>query len=66
MFAYVGKHVGIYASLRDNHEDKILVDTNDLSERPGVVYKTGQDFSEMRGGITYAWKWGSLGLVKVV
>lgn len=64
VFAYVGKHVGIYASLRDNHEDKILVDTNDLSERPGVVYKTGQDFSEMRGGITYAWKWGSLGLVK--
>lgn len=64
VFSYVGKHVGIYASLRDNHEELLLNDTNDLSPRPGAVYKSGQDFSEMRGGIVYSWGWGSLGLIK--
>lgn len=64
VFSYVGKHVGVYASLRDNHEEKILGDTNDLSPWPAGVYKSRQDYSEMRGGITYSWKWGSLGLLK--
>lgn len=69
VFAYAGKHIGIYASLRDNHEDVQLSEIHDttkkyLDSRPGAVYKSGYDFSEMRGGITWSWKWGSLGLVK--
>jgi hypothetical protein len=64
IFAYVGKHLGIYASLRDNHEDKILSGPGYLNTRAGAVYKSGQDYSEMRGGITWSWKWGVLGLVK--
>jgi hypothetical protein len=63
-FAYVGNHIGIYANLRDNHEDKILSGTKYLNTRPGAIYKDEHDFSEMRGGITYSWKWGNIGLVK--
>jgi hypothetical protein len=64
VFSYVGGHLGIYASLRDNHEDKILSAPGYLNTRPGAVYKHGQDYSEMRGGLTWGWKWGMLGLVK--
>lgn len=76
VFSYIGKHVGIYFNLRDNHEEKQLSETfapaggmkdtslNFLSPRPGPVYKSGYDFSEMRGGITYSWNWGSIGLIK--
>ncbi len=65
VFAYVGKHLGVYGSLRDNHEDKILSGPQYLNTRPGVVYKgASHDYSEMRGGITFSWKWGSIGLVK--
>ncbi len=39
-----------------------------LTRTQGVPYKDfgeeGIDFSEARGGLTYAWKWGSVGLVK--
>jgi len=63
-FAYIGNHFGVYASLRDNHEDKIMGDTGYLNTRYGVSYKSGNDYSEMRGGFTYSWKWGTLALVK--
>jgi hypothetical protein len=64
IFAYVGPHLGIYANLRDNHEDNRLSGYNYLNTQPGAVYKGGNDYSEMRGGITWSWKWGMLGLVK--
>jgi hypothetical protein len=64
MFGYIGKHVGIYASLRDNHEKDLLSGYKYLDTRPGAVYKSGQDYSEMRGGITFSWKWGTIGLIK--
>jgi len=64
VFATVGSHLGIYASLRDNHEDKRLSGHDYLNSRPGAVYKGVNDYSEMRGGITWGWKWGMLGLVK--
>lgn len=64
VFSTVGRHLGIYASLRDNHEEKLLSGYKFLNTRPGAVYKSGQDYSEMRGGITWSWKWGALGLVK--
>ncbi|MBN1416736.1 MAG: hypothetical protein JW973_16680 [Bacteroidales bacterium] len=64
VFASVGKHLGVYASLRDNHERDMLSGPDYLTTRAAARYKSGQDFSEMRGGITLAWKWGTFGLVK--
>jgi hypothetical protein len=61
--AYLGKW-GFYASLRDNHEKPILGRAAYISEREGGHIKGGTDWSEMQGGITYAWKWGNVGLVK--
>ena len=62
-FAYIGKNWGFYASLRDNHESFNLVNEEFLTQRTGVNYKGG-DYSEMRGGLTYSWDWGSVGVVK--
>jgi hypothetical protein len=55
---------GFYASLRDNHEKPLLGLPPYLSQRSDGLIKAGQDWSEMQGGITYSWKWGSVGLVK--
>ena len=63
-FATIGQHWGFYASLRDNHENEILSEDNFLTSRMGANYKGKNDFSEMRGGITYSWNWGSFGLIK--
>ncbi|MBN2818032.1 MAG: hypothetical protein JXP36_03650 [Bacteroidales bacterium] len=62
-FAYAGEHLGVYASLRDNTEKVRLADTGLISLRNGSKYRRG-DYSEMRGGITYAWNWGHVALVK--
>jgi len=66
--AYVGKHWGFYASLRDNNETKRISWTENFTLRPGGAYKRypdgSGDYSEMRGGVIYSWEWGSLGLVK--
>jgi hypothetical protein len=65
--SYIGKHFAMYASLRDNHESVRLSDPSYLNQRIGAEYKgeeEGGDYSEMRGGVTVAWKWGSVGLVK--
>jgi hypothetical protein len=68
VFAYIGPHVGLYASLRDNHENQALELPPYLTQRPAAVYKgsaqSGGDFSEARGGIVYSWKWGCFGIVK--
>lgn len=64
VFSYVGKHVGIYTSLRDNHETIKMADTAYLNMRYGAKYKALYDYSEMRGGITFNWKWATFGLVK--
>jgi len=67
-FAYVGKHWAFYASLRDNNESKRISMPEYFTLRQGGVYKFtkdgGGDYSEMRGGVTYSWKWGSIGVVK--
>ena len=67
MYGYIGKNFAMYASLRDNHESVRLSDPSYLNQNMGAEYKgenEGGDYSEMRGGITYAWKWGSLGAIK--
>jgi hypothetical protein len=61
--AYVA-HWGFYASLRDNHEKPLLGKPEYLTQREGGNIKNGSDWSEMQGGVTYAWKWGDAGLVK--
>ena len=62
--------ISIYASLRDNYETEILADTSYFTQEEGGNYKInvqgrkGGEYSEMRGGVVYGWKWGSIGLVK--
>jgi hypothetical protein len=55
---------GFYASLRDNHEKPLLGLPQYLTQRVNGLIKGSTDWSEMQGGITYSWKWGSAGLVK--
>jgi hypothetical protein len=55
---------GFYASLRDNHEKPLLGLPQYLTRRVDGHIKGTNDFSDMQGGITYSWKWGSAGLVK--
>ena len=55
---------GFYASLRDNHENPLLGLPEYLTQRVDGHIKGSTDWSEMRGGVTYSWKWGNAGLVK--
>ncbi len=68
MFGYIGKSIGFYASLRDNNESAGMEYPGYFTLNQGQVYKpgtrSGVDFSEMKGGVTFAWKWGSFGLIK--
>jgi hypothetical protein len=65
---YIGKHFAFYTSLRDNNVSKLVIRPEYLIQNEGVPVKNfgdkGIDYSEARGGITYSWKWGSLGLIK--
>ena len=67
MFGYIGKNLGFYASLRDNKESIAMAKPEYLTLAQGQVYKGkpggGVYFSEMRGGITVSWNWGSFGLM---
>lgn len=58
---------GYYASLRDYAENYRLAEPTYLTRSPGGSYKRSGDegeFSEMRGGVTYTWKWGNIGVIK--
>ncbi len=55
---------GFYASLVDNHEKPLLGLPEYLTPRANGLIKGTSDWSEMKGGITYSWKWGNAGLVK--
>jgi hypothetical protein len=61
--AYAGKW-GFYGSLRDNHEKPLLGLPEYLTPRSGGHIKNATDWSEMRGGVTWSWKWGYVGLIK--
>ena len=61
--AYI-QHWGFYASLRDNHEKPLLGLPEYLTKREGGHLKGTTDWSDMQGGVTWAWKWGDAGLVK--
>ncbi|MEI6681800.1 MAG: hypothetical protein WCO44_04195 [Bacteroidota bacterium] len=68
MFGYIGKNIGFYASLRDNNESAGMEYRDYFTLNQGQVYKpgtkSGVDFSEMKGGVTVSWNWGSFGLIK--
>jgi len=68
MYGYIGKSLGFYTSVRDNNEDRLMIAPDYFVQQSGVPVKNygsnGVDYSESRGGITYAWKWGAVGLVK--
>lgn len=68
---YIGSNWSVYASLRDNYQSgQRLAQPTWLTQEPGGTYKgqtgggQGGEFSEMRGGITYSWNWGNVGLIK--
>ena len=64
----IGKNLSVYGSLRDiSIQGALLARPTYLNDYPGYEYKesaVGGDFSDSRGGIKYAWNWGSVGLVK--
>lgn len=66
-YAYIGKHIGVYASLRDHHLTEAFNRPDYLNLWQGGNFKNrdnGVDWSEMRGGVTFAWNWGEIGLIK--
>lgn len=58
------KNIGFYASLRDNHEKPLLGRSSYLTRRDGGHIKNATDWSDMKGGITWSWKWGNAGLIR--
>lgn len=68
MYGYIGKNIGFYGSLRDNHESEWLVRPDYFNRKQGAPVKgggnKGVDYSETRGGIFASWKWGSIGIAK--
>ena len=64
----MGENLSVYGSLRDiSIQGALLARPTYLNDLPGYEYKessAGGDFSDSRGGIKYAGKWGSIGLVK--
>ncbi len=70
MFFTIGKW-SFYSSLRDYYQQReVTAMPGYLVPDPGGNYKinnsgrAGGDYSEMRGGFFYSWKWGRIGLVK--
>jgi len=66
MSGYVGKHVGFYISLTDHTQNKPLSSPGVITQEQGATLKgeATNNYSEIRGGITYSWDWGSIGLIK--
>lgn len=66
--ATIAKHFSVYGSLRDQSFDgELLSKPNFLNQNAGVQYKEasyGGDYSDSRGGISYANKWGTLSFAK--
>lgn len=63
-YAYVGSHFGFYANLRDNFESEKLSEKQYLTRMTGGSFKSGNEYSEMRGGITFSNNWLTIAMVK--
>lgn len=73
MMFYAGKHLGVYANLRDNYLSKAISGPDYLTQQTGGSFKNptygytnrnAVEYSEMRGGITLNGNWWNIGLVK--
>jgi hypothetical protein len=70
IYGTVGKNWTIYVNARDNYQTQILSQPEYFTQNEGGNFKKGEggrnggDYSEVRGGITYNWNWGSIGIVK--
>lgn len=70
LFGRIGKGFGFYFSARDYLEQPNWNGQPYLSPELGGVYRNskasnnGIEYYELRGGVTYGWKWGEVGLVK--
>jgi hypothetical protein len=58
----------LFASLRDNHESTELTNRDYMNQNIGAsnikMFSDGnRDYWEIRGGMTYQWKWGHIGLL---
>jgi hypothetical protein len=58
------KNWGFFVSLRDNHETPLLGQPAFLTDRTDGHMKENNSWEEIKGGVTYSWKWGNAGLVK--
>lgn len=63
---YIGNNIGFYMSLSDHQHKYNIIRPQYLSQEQGAILKGEdyRDYSEVRGGITASWKWGSLGIIK--
>ncbi len=63
----IGNHWGLYANLRENNMTDVLASQTNFVQSEGGNYKINAEgiqavtYSEMRGGITYQWNWGTCG-----
>ncbi|MCF8275183.1 MAG: hypothetical protein K9J17_00495 [Flavobacteriales bacterium] len=70
MFGRIGKGFGFYFSLIDFVEKPNWSSSPNLSPEMGGVYRGSKttngaiEYYELRGGITYGWKWGQVGILK--
>lgn len=66
MMGYIGKNFGFYASLIDHTQNRPLSGSTIITQEQGAMLKgeASNNYSEIRGGITYSWKWGNVGLIK--
>lgn len=68
--AKIGKHISVYASVRDNSINEILAWPGNFTQLDGGNYKLGNggrpggDYSEMRGGMAFEWSWGNISIDK--
>ncbi len=53
-----------FAALQDNHQEPLLGAPEYLTRERGGHIKNGTDFSEMTGGVSYAWRWGDISFLK--
>lgn len=66
LFGYFGRHMGYYASAQYTWQSQPLVNPVMFTTEGGKVWTVGKSGSvgatELRGGLSVAWKWGDIGL----
>ncbi len=64
-YAYIGEHWGLYASLRDNTESKIISDTSFFTLREGGAYKyTGNGGGDLQRNARRSYLFMEMGIIR--